>query len=64
MAKLILMEEFHVTIRAPAGLPETTYLRARRALSSRRFQLRLRNAVDKVFRGHPSLKPLKLHISS
>ena len=63
MAAPILIEEFHVPVRAPAGLSDAVYVRARRTLGSRRFQARLRRALDRAFRQHASLKPLKFQIT-
>ena len=54
MAKKILMDELHVTVLAPAGLPEPEYRAIHAALNSRRFAGELRRAVQDVlgrFRG-------------
>ena len=63
MAKMILMEEFHVTVLAPAGLPKTSYAAVVRTLNSNRFQIRLHDAIEKVRQRHSSLNPLKFSIS-
>ncbi|MBI3822050.1 MAG: hypothetical protein HY289_05135 [Planctomycetes bacterium] len=63
MTKTILIEEFHVSVCVQIGLPETMYVRARRTLDSRRFQIRLRKAVNGVFRRHSSLKLAKVATS-
>ena len=63
MAKTILFEEFHVTIFVPAALPKTTIAAARRTLTSKRFQTRLRDAIDTIFRRHSALKFVKFTIS-
>ena len=61
MPKRILMEQFHLTMTAPAGLPKMEYDAMRRTLQRKRFQKSLREAVRKVIRRHPSLR--KLHIA-
>jgi hypothetical protein len=63
MAKMILIDEFHVAIRAPAGLPDATYLGARRTLNTKQLHDRLRRAVDEVFRRYLSLKSVKFSIT-
>jgi hypothetical protein len=63
MPKKILMEEFHLSIAAPADLPNAEYHAIVRTLRSKRFQPRLRNAVRDLFRHYPSLKKIQLSIS-
>jgi hypothetical protein len=63
MAKMILLDEFHVTIRAPAGLPDATCLKARTALNSKQLHDRLRRAVNRVFSQYLHLKSVKFTIT-
>ena len=61
MPNRFLIEQFHLTMTAPAGLPKLEYDAMRRTLQRQRFQKSLREAVRKVIRIHPSLR--KLHIA-
>ena len=63
MPRKILMDEFHVSVTAPRGLPKAEYAAIHRTLTSRRFQKRLREGVGNVFRRHPSLRKTRLAIS-
>jgi hypothetical protein len=63
MAKMILFEEFHVSVFLPAALPKTAFASARRTLNGKRFQTRLRDAIADLFRRHLALKSVKFTIS-
>ena len=63
MAKTIMIDEFHVTILVPAGLSKPESASVLRALKSRRFQARLRQAVGNLIRQHSSLKAVRFSIS-
>ena len=63
MAKTVLMEEFHVTVRMPVGLSKIRYSAVVRTLRSQRFQTRLRQAVGNVIRSHSTLKSVAFSIS-
>ena len=56
MPKTILLEEFHVTLRAPAGLRKEDYRAMLRVVRSKTFQCRLRRAVREVLARHRALK--------
>ena len=45
VTKPIFMDEFHVTVLAPAGLREVEYRAIQRSLNGKRLQARLRVAV-------------------
>jgi hypothetical protein len=62
MAKGILVEEFHLTVRAPRGLPVARYLAIRQALTRRRFRARLRRRVRRVFGKYPALDDVSVHV--
>jgi hypothetical protein len=63
MAGTILMEEFHVGVRAPKDLPEAEYQAIRRTLNDRRFQKELRRAVREVLSRHPDLARVRVTLS-
>jgi hypothetical protein len=63
MATNILIDEFHLTIQAPRGLPEAEYQAMRRALDDRRFQTKLRAAVRNVARQHQALRKTRFVLS-
>jgi hypothetical protein len=63
MAKSILIDEFHLTVFAPANLPKTAQTAAIRTLKSKRFQAGIRKAVADSFRRYASLRPVKFTLS-
>ncbi len=63
MFKRIVMEEFHLTVHVPDGLPTTAYAAMRRALDGARFRARLQNAVKNVFRRYQSLARATVKLS-
>ncbi len=63
MSRTILVEEFHLTVRAPRGLPEGEYDAIRRALNDARFKADLRRSVRAVFRTLDALGKVKLKLS-
>ena len=63
MAKRIVIEEFHVTVRVLEDLPQTTTNSAIRTLRTKRFRSQLHQAIAEVFRRHPSLKAAKFTLS-
>ena len=63
MAKAILMDEFHVSVFVPRGLPETEYNTMHRTLTRASFRAELRAAVLKVIRRHPSLRKVRLTVA-
>jgi hypothetical protein len=64
VARSIIMDEYHVTVRAPSGLPEAEYAAIRRALNDAQFQTDLRRAVRDVFRRHLALSKIRLTVTS
>jgi hypothetical protein len=52
VAKAILMDEFHITVYALAGLAPPAYDAIRQALDDPRFKADLRRAVRTAFRRH------------
>jgi hypothetical protein len=63
VAKTILIDEFHVSIRAPRGLRDAGYAAMRRTLDDRGFQAELRRAVRDVVRRHPPLSKVRLTLT-
>jgi len=63
MAKSVLVEEFHVTVRMPVGLSKMKYSAAVRTLHSKRFHARLRDAVRIAVLSHSSLQSATVSIS-
>ena len=64
MPKGILIDEWHVTIVAPRGLPEARYVAMHRTLSGRPFRRAFRQAVQAVFRKYASLNKARIRIST
>jgi hypothetical protein len=63
VAKRLVLEEFHVTVYAPRGLPTREYDAMRQALDDPRFHARLRRAARRVTRRHPALAKTKVGLS-
>ena len=63
MAKLILMDEFFLTIMAPRGLNEAACKAIWRTLNNRRFQSDLRRAVRAVFSRYRTLRAVRLKLA-
>ena len=56
MRRRLLMDQFHVSIWVPPGLPASTYRSLRRTLDKSRFQAALHRAVREVVRRYPTLR--------
>jgi hypothetical protein len=63
MAQTILIDEFHLSVRAPRGLQEAEYEDIRRTLDEPRFQADLRRALRDVTRQHATLRKARLTLS-
>ncbi len=63
MAKFILLDEIHVAVQAPAGLPDDEIDAIRSTLLSRRFKARLNRRLRKLFAEFPVLTRLRVAIS-
>lgn len=63
MAKVILMDEIHVSVFAPHGLHPAAYRAIRRALDRTGFRAGLRRAVRDVVRWHPSLSKVRITLA-
>lgn len=63
MSKYVLFDEWHLTLRVPADLEESSCQAIQRILQSRPFQTALRQAVRQVVRSFPQLEPIRISIS-
>jgi hypothetical protein len=63
MSRDLLIEELHISVYVPRGLPEAEYEAIRQTLDDARFQARLRRAVRHVVRQYPSLRQAWLRLS-
>lgn len=63
VSKMVVMEEFHVTVFVPADLPKQRAAGIKRALRSRSFESRLFDAADNVRRAYPSLALARIRVS-
>jgi hypothetical protein len=57
------MEEFHLTVFAPRGLPQSEHDAIRQTLDDPRFHAQLCRAVRRVARRHPALSKAKVRLS-
>ena len=55
MAKTVVIDELHVTVRVPNDLPEDEAEAVRRTLAGDEFMDRLRRAIRTAFREFPEL---------
>jgi len=63
VAKLIVMDEFHVTLSASRGLPEAAYSAIHRALDEPRFHTQLKRAIRDVMRRYPALGSVRVRLT-
>jgi hypothetical protein len=63
MARMILMDEFHVALRVSNKLPAAEYRAIHRSLGRRRFQAALSAAVRQLLSRYPSLRKLRVRLS-
>jgi len=63
MTKLILIDEFHLSVSVPRGLPEPEYRTIRHTLDDRRFRTDLGQAIRHVFRRYPPLHKVRVRLS-
>ena len=63
MAERIVIEEYHLTVLVPRGLPDAEAEEIRLTLTDPAFEARLRRAVRRVFRGAGSLGKAKVRLS-
>jgi hypothetical protein len=63
VAKPILIEQFHLTVLAPPGLPEADYDRISAAVREPRFRADLRRAARAVVRTVPMLRKARVTLT-
>ncbi len=63
MAKPILLEQFHLTVFAPPGLPEAEYDRMSQAVRDPGFRADLRRAARAAVRRVPALRKTRVTLS-
>jgi hypothetical protein len=63
MADRIVIDEFHLTLEVPRGLPDSESEAIRRTLDSARFQVRLRRAAQRVCGRQRSLVKVRVQLS-
>jgi hypothetical protein len=63
MARLILLDQLHVHVLVPAGLPERQAARMARAVGSARFRRALARTVRVVCQQHPQLGKARIQVS-
>jgi hypothetical protein len=63
MAKGIVIEEFHLTVLVPRGLPTLEVDAVRNTLTNATFEARLLRVIRRVFRREPSLGKTRVRLS-
>jgi hypothetical protein len=62
MAKLVVLDELHLTILIPRGLPTTQVDTIRRTLNDPGFEARLLRVIRRVFRRRASLSKVRVRL--
>jgi hypothetical protein len=63
MNRTVMIEQFHLTIRVPATLPEPAVIAIRTRLSGAGFVTRFRRAIRAALRADPTLAPVRISLS-
>lgn len=63
MARTVVIDELHLTLRVPDGLSEAEVDAVRRTLAADEFTDRLRKAVRAVIRTFPELASVRISIT-
>lgn len=63
MTRIIVMDEFHITVSVSAGLTKEEYRKIRRCLDRLQFHKGLSKAVQQVFARHPVLAKTRIALS-
>ena len=63
MARFILIDELHLTVYAPCGLPVAEYDAITRALSGGRLRRQLLRSIQRVLRRHAALHKVRLTLT-
>jgi hypothetical protein len=63
LTKVIIIDEFHVTVLVKQGLPETEYATIHRTLNGKQFRADLGHSVRTVVSRYPALRKVKIKVS-
>ncbi|MBA4191993.1 MAG: hypothetical protein C0467_28775 [Planctomycetaceae bacterium] len=63
MAKTFVLDELHITLRIPSGLPDSRSDELGVTLRGAEFMSRLRRAIRTVVRGDPELNVVRVSLS-
>lgn len=63
MAKTVIIDELHVTLRIPSDLPDSEAEAIRQALVGDEFMTRLRRAIRAVIRSLPELAAVRVSLT-
>lgn len=63
MPKLLMIDEFHLSVWVPRGQPAATDAAIRATLDSRRLQADLRRAFQGVMQHYPSLSTVRVRLT-
>jgi len=63
MAKSVVIDELHLTVRVPPGLPDEHSEAVREALAGTEFLDRLRQAIRAVIRAFPELAAVRFTLT-
>jgi hypothetical protein len=63
VAKTVVIDELHLTLRVPVGLSDPAAAAVRKALAGAAFLTRLREAVRAVVRAVPDLAAVRLSLT-
>jgi len=63
MAKTVVLDELHITLRIPSGLPASRSDELGVTLRGIEFMNRLQRAIRTVVRGYPELKMIRVSLS-
>ena len=63
MAKSVMIDELHLTVRIPSNLPDDRTEEVRRTLTSADFMNRVRRAIRDAFRAFPQLAVVSVSLT-
>ncbi len=61
--KVVLMDEFHLTVYAPRSLQQLEFDAIQRTLNDVLLHTRMRRVIRRVFRLYPALQKVKIRMS-
>jgi len=63
MNRTVMIEQFHLTVRVPATLPDPTVIAIRTTLAGAGFVTHIRRAIRAAIRADPTLAPVRIALS-